>query len=217
MASFTAWRERAEAALDACRRLGGKSDPLTLERPATPDELREVERRLGLKLPASFRRVLTEFASAFEVAWFLPEGLEPPEPVSAIFGGDLSWDLDKLADLEAVRLDWVKEYYPNADDEYDCVWHNKLAIHEVGNGDMLALDLSNEHEAPLVYLGHGDGDGHGYVIGPSFEDAIDRWTLVGCVGSEDWQWLPFVSSPTSGIEPNCDAARKWREWFGLAV
>ena len=217
MAVYEAWKKRAETALDACRRLGGEADPLTIKPPATPDEINKVEKELGLELPGSFRRVLLEFASAFEVSWFLPDGKEPPDPVSGIFSGCLSWDLKKLAELEEGRQSWVRECFPNPEDEYDRVWHHKLAIQEVGNGDLIALDLAADGEAPLVYLSHDGDESHGYVLGPSFEEAIDRWTRVGCAGAEDWQWLPFVSSPTSGIEPDCDAAKKWREWFGLEL
>ncbi len=104
--------------------------------------------------------------------------------------------------------------FPNIHDPYDCVWHDKLGIHVVANGDVLALDLQ-QNPAPLVYLSHDDGQGHGYVLGREFEDAMDRWMPLGCVGPEDWQWLPFVTSRDSGIEPDGENAIRWREWFGI--
>jgi hypothetical protein len=31
-------------------------------------------------------------------------------------------------------------------------------------------------------------------LGNDFEDYIDKFSLIGGVGVEDWQWLPFTSS-----------------------
>ena len=144
MAVYEAWKKRAETALDACRRLGGEADPLTIKPPATPDEINKVEKELGLGLPASFRRVLTAFASAFELSWFLPDGTEPPDPVSGIFSGCLSWDPKKLAELEKGRLDSTRVCYPNPEDEYD---------HRAVGPDLLAVfhpELSRLEDHQLV-------------------------------------------------------------------
>ena len=43
----------------------------------------------------------------------------------------------------------------------------------------------------------------------------DDWTRVACVGAEDWQWLPFCSGKTEGIEPNGSNAVLWRRTMGL--
>ncbi|MBO9701771.1 MAG: hypothetical protein J7604_16310 [Sporocytophaga sp.] len=43
----------------------------------------------------------------------------------------------------------------------------------------------------IVYLGHDDGEGHGYIMANSFSDLLNKWTKLGCVGGEDWQWLPL--------------------------
>src|SRR5262249_9542796 len=131
-----------------------------------------------------------------------------------IFGGECSWSLTRLAEIEQGRKGWIECCFPNIEDEYDRVWHNKLAFLEVGNGDMLALDLSLP-SVPVVYMSHDDGEGHGYRLGADFTDFITRWTLLGCPGAEDWQMLPFISSPTSLLAPDCENARLWRSIFGL--
>lgn len=87
---------------------------------------------------------------------------------------------------------------------------------EVGNGDFIAFDLKEyPQKAPIVYLSHDDGEGHGYVLGEDFIDFMDRWTNIGCPGLEDRQILPFVDSPTSGINPDGKNAMEWKKLIGL--
>ncbi|WP_280777249.1 hypothetical protein [Paenibacillus sp. PastM-3] len=43
-------------------------------------------------------------------------------------------------------------------------------------------------------------------------DFMDRWSKIGCVGCEDWQLIPFMDSPVSGILPDSDNAKLWRSW-----
>jgi SMI1 / KNR4 family (SUKH-1) len=210
--AYREWCRHSEAAVTACARLGGDARSLSVAGPASDSEVSNVERELGIVLPQSFRRALTEFSSAFRLTWFLPEQVETP--FKGIFGGDFGWNLGHLLPLEEERKSWVRECFSNENDPCDRVWHRKLALHPVGNGDYLALDLAQE-SCPLVYLSHDDGEGHGYVLGTDFESALTQWTKLGCVGSEDWQWLPFVQGAASGLNADCENARRWREWFGL--
>lgn len=196
-----------------------------------------VEAQLNRPIPASFRSVLTGYSSHLELRWFLkrntkprklrkkslsllkpqeklPVWIEPPEQLKGIFSGHCYWNLNDLIPLEKERQDWVENCFPNVDDPYDSVWHNKLAFLPVGNGDMLAIDLLVQ-EGPVVYLSHEDGDLHGTVLGNDFSDFIDRWSLIGFVGAEDWQLENFLHSETNGLDPYGENAKAWREWFGL--
>jgi SMI1 / KNR4 family (SUKH-1) len=211
--AFDSWKRRCETAVHACTKIGGSSAELRIERPASEAEVCAVEKALGITLPASFRRALLRFSRALEINWFLPDNMKPALPLQ-IFCGMLSWDLHKLVELNRELQSWVDNVFPDPGNKYDRVWHDKLAFHNVGNGDYLAFERGAP-DSPVVYLSHDDGQGHGYLLGPTFFDAIDRLTIVGCAGAEDWQWLPFTSSPTSGLEPDGDNARKWRDWFGL--
>ena len=210
------WRQRFEATLQACMRLNGNCREMVVAKPATAQQVELIELKLNRSLPASFRKVLMDFSSHVEVTWFLPHDLELPDTFRGIFCGDCRWDIMRLLDLEEGRQDWVKQCFPNIDDPYDRIWHNKLAFQDVGNGDMLSLDL-NFDDSPIVYLSHEGGDFHGTVLGENFIDFVDRWSLLGFVGAEDWQLEKFVSSRTGGLEPYSDNANKWREWFGLKV
>ncbi len=206
------WRRWAEEALGACRALGGDAGTLCVGPPASEREVCEVERALGLRLPDSFRRVLSGFAAEFRLRWVLPKQARPP--FRGIFCGDFGWSLRELAALEASRQRWVRECFPDEKNDYDRVWHRKLAVHAVKNGDLVALDLASP-SAPLVYLSHDGGEGHGHVLGADFERALTQWARLGFVGAEDWQWLPFASGPSSGLDAECKNARRWRAWFRL--
>lgn len=208
------WIDRWERALDACDSIGGSTDELIVRGPATERAVKNVEKNFGLTLPAAFRQVLTQFSAEVEFRWFLPKRFELPDALRGIFSGECRWSLDRLSAIEDSRRQWVEGCFPNVEDEYDRVWHNKLAFLDVKNGDMLALDLALS-PSPVVYLSHDGDDTHGYRLGADFADFIDRWTLLGCPGAEDWQMMPFLDSPTALLDPDGANAALWRTVFGL--
>ncbi len=209
------WSARWEAALEACKRLGGTPDDLVIAEPATFQEVEAVEAILGIRLPESFRTVLLEFSSHVELSWLLPDDKKPTAPLRGIFSGECSWNLNDLPELEESRQGWIDAVFPDIEDPYDKIWHNKLTFLHVANGDQIALDLSERARNSVVYLSHEGDVTHGWVLGNDFIDFMTKWSLLGCPGAEDWQMKPFISSPTSGLDPNSDNAKLWREWFSL--
>ncbi len=106
--------------------------------------------------------------------------------------------------------------FPDITNDYDRVWHNKLAFQEVGNGDLIAVDLHPEQAGKIVYLSHDDGEGHGLVLAASFRDFIERWVQLACTGGEDWQWLPFINEGIEGLDPAGVNAGVWRALLKIA-
>jgi hypothetical protein len=196
--------------------LGGEASELSIAEPASIDLIRSTEGTLGNPLPDSLRRVLLDFSSAVSIRWRLPRDFELPEALREIFGGELIWDVRRLVEVEQERASWQQNVFPNAGNAYDVVWHNKLGFMTVPNGDVIAFDLAGGSDPPVVYLSHDDGEGHGYRLGDNFADFIDRWSSLGCPGPEDWQMMPFVESATSGLLPDCENAKQWRQLIGLA-
>jgi cell wall assembly regulator SMI1 len=185
--------------------------------PATEAELTQLETDLGHALPASLREVLASMSAHVEFRWFAPPGNQYIEPFHQNFSGEMHWSLSLLRQFAKDKQQWIETVFKNPADEYDRVWHNKLAFHEVGNGDYLAIDLSESKRGRVVYLSHDDGEGHGYELAESFADFLDRFVSVACAGAEDWQWLPFTNGGTTRIDPTCSNARKWREVLALDV
>lgn len=194
---------------------GYDTRPLVFERPATAMAIAAVEQQLGFPMPALFKLVLTEVASAVEFRWFAPERRNFPEPFQSSFSGDLHWSLARLCEINADREESVRVIFPDADDPYSAVWHQKLAFYEVGNGDYLALDLRPATHGQIVYLSHDDGEGHGHVLASDFLTLLKRWVPLACAGGEDWQWLPFTTSPSSGLDATGKNAMAWRQLLGL--
>ncbi len=210
------WILRWEKTARAIKELGGESNGLHVGRPASEEHIIEAEERLGYRLPESFRDVLLNFAGSLDFRWALNDCIDLPEVLRGIFAGECTWSLKNLIEIDEECQGWVNDCFPDPDNEYDRVWHNKLAFMCVGNGDKIAFDLEKYPEyTPVVYLSHDDGEGHGYILGSDFKDFLDKWTLIGCPGTEDWQWIPFVDSSKSGINPNSENAIIWKKLMGL--
>ncbi|MRJ44239.1 SMI1/KNR4 family protein [Idiomarina loihiensis] len=200
---------------DAVKDIGGDLQAFTIEEPATEKEVLALEEKLGFSLPASLREVLVNFSRKVGFRWFFPEKFELEGELSEIFSGDRHWSLDWIYDFNESKNGWVEECFPNKEDPYDVVWHNKLAFHEVGNGDYLAIDLSSSGSESVVYLSHDEGDGHGVELAKNFKDFVCESSLIGCVGGEDWQQLPFIENGKKHIDGNCVNAIRFRKVLGV--
>jgi hypothetical protein len=77
--------------------------------------------------------------------------------------------------------------------------------------------MSYGDDSPIVYLSHDGGEGHGYRLANNFIEFIDRWSRLGFVGCEDWQWMPFTTGPENGLLPDGEAAQRFRAWLGLNI
>ena len=182
-------KERIEIITSRIKYIGDEVQEVCIDEPSSLEQIIQVEEKLGIKLPNSFKKVLLEFSGNFSLRWFLPDDVELPNELTDIFCGTPHWSLESLSEFEKERKDLVDEFFSNLDDEYDVVWHNKLAFCEVGNGDYLAFDMKDDIDAPIIYLSHDDGEGHGYKIANNFIEFIENWSRVAFVGCEDWQWL----------------------------
>lgn len=207
-------KEQLSIFLQQIHQLGGDAKPLVFEPPANFDDVYEIEQKLNCKIPDDFKNALLTISAHLEFKWFLPDSLALPEQLEGIFCGELHWGIDFILPFNESKEDWVRESFPDPNNEYDKVWHDKFVFQEVGNGDYLSIDLTPASYGKIVYLSHDDGDGHGYIMADSFTDLLQRWVPLGCVGGEDWQWLPFCASKTSGINPNGDNAKLWLKTIG---
>lgn len=187
---------------------------LVFEPAASEDEIVAVEQELGFRLPESLRLVLSKISKQVDFCWFAPEETEFPDPFHDCFTGTLSWSLNGLVGEEKSRQGWIDSCFPNPEDPYDRIWHNKLAFCDVGNGDIIAIDRNPLHEGEEVYLSHEDGAGHGLVLAPSFAEFVERVAgLAGC--GEDWYWLPFFQ-PGYGLDATGGNANAWRDQLQIA-
>ena len=217
--NFELLKKRLNLFLEKIEDLGGETDPLTIEKPATEEEIKAVEAKLGYTLPPHFREVLLENTAHLEFGWDIDdiideEDISLPDKLAEIFRGKLLFGLDLLLDYEENRQDWEGEVYPNSDKEYDRVWHNKMSFFQVGNGDYIAIELEPENYGKVVYLSHDGSENHGLYIADNFKEFLMNYAAVGCTGGEDWQWETFYSKG-KGIDPTSKNAKTWYKVLGI--
>ena len=217
--NFELLKKRLNLFLEKIEDLGGEVEPLTIEKPATEEEIKAVEAKLGYTLPPHFREVLLENTAHLEFGWDIDdiideEDISLPDKLAEIFRGKLLFGLDLLLDYEEDRQDWEGDAYPNSDKEYDRVWHNKMSFFQVGNGDYIAIELEPENYGKVVYLSHDGSENHGLYIADNFKEFLMNYAAVGCTGGEDWQWEPFYSK-SKGIDPTSKNAKTWYKVLGI--
>ena len=217
--NFELFKKRLNLFLEKIEDLGGEVEPLTIEKPATEEEIKAVEAKLGYTLPPHFREVLLENTAHLEFWWDIDDIIDEediflPDKLAEIFRGKLLFGLDLLLDYEEDRQDWEGDAYPNSDKEYDRVWHNKMSFFQVGNGDYIAIELEPENYGKVVYLSHDGSENHGLYIADNFKEFLMNYAAVGCTGGEDWQWEPFYTKG-KGIDPTSKNAKTWYKVLGI--
>ena len=185
---------------------------------ASPDSIAELENDLDIKLPCAVREFFADFSGEYRMnVSFSNEfcgGL--PSELDMVFSAFFDFSIEMLRIAETNRRGWVEKCFNNPDDPYDMEWHGKLGFMTVGNGDIIAFDVSADaDDPPVVYLSHDDGDGHGAVLGKSFEDFAFNLVRAGACGNEDWQLLAFMKDKKSGIDAECENAVKFRDIIGF--
>ncbi len=213
-------RENLTAFHKTIKKIGGDVEPICIKNPATESQIQALEKELGYTLPSELREVFLTFTSGIEFYWDINDKLEDnndflPDEFCGIFCGELQFDLDLMLDYETDRKGWIESVYPNYEDEYDRVYHNKLAFQKVGNGDFLAIELESENYGKVVYLSHDGSDNHGRYMAENFKEFLLNYTAIGCTGGEDWQWEVFCTE--KGIDAKGDNAKKWREFLNIAM
>lgn len=217
------WTDRWRRLHEACLKRGltdrweeGRARPPRFDvgPPATSKEVENVEATIGHRLPSAFREVILGYSGSLSIQWQIPDSLELPNEFRNLFAGECRWNLQETPKLVAQHKSWLDNVFNDPANSYDAVWYRKFPVLSVGNGDMIAISL-DEADGPIIYLSHDDGGGHGYRLARDFIDYIERSSALGCPGAEDWQWLPFVDGPDSGLQPNSPAGLRCRRWFGL--
>ncbi|MDO4881568.1 MAG: SMI1/KNR4 family protein [Capnocytophaga sp.] len=217
--NFELFKKRLNLYLEKIEALGGETEPLTIEKPTTEEEIKAVEAQLGYTLPPYFREVLLENTAHLEFYWNISDITDEdedflPEELAEIFCGELLFGLDLLLGYEENRKSWEEDVFPDYNNEYDRVWHNKMCFHIVGNGDYIAIELEPENYGKVVYVSHDGSDNHGVYLADNFKEFLMNYAAIGGTGGEDWQWEPFYTEG-KGIDPTSENAQAWYKVLGI--
>ncbi len=181
--------------------------------PATDVTALEVE--LGIQFPPDFKEVLVHFAGGVTLQWHMGED-NPGGIYREIFSGGgrgYLWDFDRLKDLYDYYLGWMDAVFAQQQKEADPTWLKKIPFINVLNGDMIAFGEATDEGHPVVYLSHEQSDLHGYPLGKNFVDFMNRWSNIGCIGTEDWQLEPFYDFRKKELKLDGREVGKWKEWL----
>lgn len=67
------------------------------------------------------------------------------------------WDFDQSEALYEEYKEWVENCFSNPENPYDKVWHNKVPLLRVMNGDIIGFDTSkSKTDCSIIYLSHDD-------------------------------------------------------------
>ena len=216
MINFQDWNIKLQKLYDVYTKFDDNTIYTKEEIVSTEQELKDIEATIGTSIPPSLRETFLNFSKKIWLLATFPETLEIPPNLKDVFSANFLISPDELLNAEDDRKSWVEGCFPNLEDPYDKVWHNKLGFMTVPNGDVIAFDLNDSKEDKrVVYLCHDGCEYHGYVLGESFSDYFSKLLLIGGCGNEGWQMEPFISNSVSGIDPDCDNAREYRKIIGL--
>jgi hypothetical protein len=177
--------------------------------PMTQHEADVLARSLPMGLPRVIRDFLTEGSSRCECRYWWEPPARPWPELREIFpsqnfidGGPSFCHPEILADLQESRLDWA-EGFDGDDDESRRdreLWTRSAPFSEIGNGDLLALDISEDtDDPPVVYLSHEGGSN---VIAPSFNHFLQHWEVMSYIGPEIWLLNDWIDGRSGWIDSN---------------
>lgn len=92
-----------------------------------------------MPIPKSLRNVFLFFSKEIDFYAFLPDEFALPPELGEVFSASFTVSLEELLSAEESRKSWVENCFSNPSDNYDKVWHNKLGLMTVANGDIRAF------------------------------------------------------------------------------
>lgn len=206
---YNKWTKKWVKTLKIVESCGGFVREMLIEPPASLEEVEEIEKKIGVPLPPSFRETLLIFSRKVDIYYSFPDSAVLPSKFKDIFSGHIEWNID---DIENLNI-WAneEELEDGEESEYAQSLRNKIVFCHVGNGDMITfqIDQEKDSEYPVVYWNH-EGEGEP-LLAKSFREYIEKVNDLYLVGNEMWQYEPFLTK--NGIQSKGKTAKEWRKWF----
>lgn len=206
MYDFNRLKTKWEQVIFKIKENDGCIHELTIENPASLDEITAKENELNVNLPSSYKMALSQFSKSLHFYWSFSDETIVPNDFREIFSGSIHWNIDDLEDLTKVADEFLKQ------DGEDWAFNlrNKIGFAHSGNGDIYAFDMNAHGEdKPVVYWEHEE-DKVTYLA-DSFIDFLEKITELHCIGDEIWQFEYFINE--NGLNTESELAVKWKTWF----
>ncbi|WP_248926775.1 SMI1/KNR4 family protein [Paenibacillus hamazuiensis] len=207
------WTQKLRLTHKAVAEKGGRTK-LSIDPPASEEEIVQVEKRLKQGLPESFRRVLLQYSRKVYFYWALDESRGIETSCGFISGGGFFdhglWDLGQLIHFDRCRKDneYLDEYEP------DPLWAHSFVFALNGMGDCLGIDMKY-NIGEVVYLPH-EREYSGWRLGRSFESFMENWIHIGCSGLFVKEWAGFQAADAPYIDHRSENAAPVKKQLGLA-
>jgi ankyrin repeat protein/cell wall assembly regulator SMI1 len=197
---------------------------LDIDPPATEAEIRRVEIRHGLTVPAQLREVLLLHSAHVRFGWSIPSLFHPFEGLDLPTSGGLRdslWSLEHIDRKAIVSFNSLRDNLANSGDGEEPnapeMWDNQFPFAAVGEGDALTIDMSLPNGPQPVRYFSSEREGlHHHIIAPDFVSFITAYTRLGCAGSDHDDWFRFITRDDGDLrylDPDSDGARRWRAWL----
>ena len=215
-ATWQEWVNKFEWIVKIAKRRKWTYEKLKINPPIPERTIKSIEKNLEVVFPQDFTEVLTKYASGVFLDWTI-KGEETEGKFREIFcggGRGYLWDYSILIENYKSYLSWIDACFPDPEDEIDKIWHNKIPFLSVPNGDIIAFGEETIYGNPVVYLSHdGEEDFNGARLGLNFVDFINKWSTLGCIGTEDWQFEPFYDYENKLLKKEGPAIEEWKKWL----
>jgi hypothetical protein len=215
------WTELWEWTAESLKARGWSSKSAKLTKPVKLSSIVAFEKKHGIRIPADYTKVVTEFASGVTVNFgSVKPGTSASEEYDEItkkvkelmFGHEFDlWSFDFTEDEYPSQKEYGESMANNFPGEYQEHHLNKLPFASSGNGDLIALDLKTG--VPTYLSMEGDASLQGKPLGKNFVEFITRWSWC-CLPWPDF--LPatgFYDHKKQRLSDDSSPLKIWHDWL----
>ncbi len=213
VAETKGWNEFKWEPLKEMESKGWNIYDLQIEKPTTKERINAMEQSTNQIFPNDFVEVMTKFSSAVRLNWHMNnDEIEGFEEVFCGGGYGYLWDVELLVEIHKNYLGWLRDCWTDPNDSYGGIYYDKVPFISVPNGDLIVFNKEIVNgKSEVIYLSHDDGELHGKRLAKNFVEFISKWSNIGCVGTEEWQFSPFYDFKNEELSSTSEQVVKWKE------
>ena len=178
------------------------------EEKATEEEIKLVEKEIGLKLENKLRDFFLHYTKKLSFSVYFKDEFYKTlkKDFTGLFSATLTINLNDMKDLFFLAKEIKENCFDEGDKNAD-IYSDKLPFIFVPNGDLISICLKTDK---IIYLSHEIDYSHGMILAQSFNDFLEKYIKTGLLGPEDDQMINFIPIKNKGLDPECENALKFR-------